>query len=287
MGRLVTGMILRAMTPRLAELWRYPVKSLRGERLETARVGADGIEGDRLVHVQEPGGRVVTSRYRPGLLGLTATLGDDGRPLIDGLPWASAEALARVRAASAPDVELVAFDGADHGQRYDVLPLTVLTDGMAEAIGVDHRRFRPNLFLTGMPGLAERDWPGGALHVGTCVIGVYRPRPRCVMTTYHPDTLEQDPAILRRIAREFGGTAALDCWVIEPGTVSVGDAVEVADLPDGVPTPSSNGDDWWPETARMVREASGAVERRKDEGTLEGGPIVDGLPVRDDHVPER
>jgi uncharacterized protein len=250
------------MTARLAELWRYPVKSLRGERLETARIGLDGVEGDRLVHVREAGGRVVTSRYRPRLLGLAATLGEDGRPLIDGLPWTSAEALARVRGASAPDVELVPYDGADRGQRYDVLPLTVLTDGMAEAIGVDHRRFRPNLFVTGMAGLAERDWVGGGLRVGECLIGVYRPRPRCVMTTFHPDTLEQDPGILRRIAREFGGTAALDCWVVEPATVSVGDPVEVVELPAGAPSPASNSDDWWPETARLVREQ----RAEQDEG---------------------
>jgi len=32
---------------RVAELWRYPVKSLQGERLDTADVGAQGLPGDR------------------------------------------------------------------------------------------------------------------------------------------------------------------------------------------------------------------------------------------------
>ena len=86
---------LLAVTMRVAELWRYPVKSLRGERLAVADVAEDGIVGDRLAHVRQQSGRVVTSRFRPGLLGLQASLGDDGEPLIDGLPWASAAARGR------------------------------------------------------------------------------------------------------------------------------------------------------------------------------------------------
>lgn len=47
------------------------------------------------------------------------------------------------------------------------------------------------------------------------------------MTTSDPDTLEQDPSVLVRVVREFGGTVALDCWVETPGRVAVGDAVEL------------------------------------------------------------
>ena len=32
---------------RVAELWRYPVKSLQGERLDSAPLSAGGVEGDR------------------------------------------------------------------------------------------------------------------------------------------------------------------------------------------------------------------------------------------------
>jgi uncharacterized protein len=35
------------------ELWRYPVKSMRGEPLVEAEIAVDGIVGDRLVHVQD------------------------------------------------------------------------------------------------------------------------------------------------------------------------------------------------------------------------------------------
>jgi len=221
----------------VAELWRYPVKSLRGEQLATAALTADGLHGDRLVHVREPNGRVVTSRYRPGLLGLEGSLREDGVPLIDGLQWDDPRALARVQAASASDVFLLAFAGVDDGQRYDVLPLTVLSDGMASEMGVDHRRFRPNIYVRGVDGRTEREWAGRALRIGSALIGVWRPRPRCVMTTFHPITLAQDPTILRRIVREFDGAIALDCWVIEPGEISAGARVTVTEIPEGIEVP--------------------------------------------------
>ena len=219
------------MPLRVEELWRYPVKSLAGEPLAAVEVGVDGIAGDRLVHVREGSGRVVTSRYRPGLLGLRGTLGPDGEPLIDGVPWDDPRSLAAVRAASTPDVELVRFAEPDHGQRYDVLPLTLLTDGMVRAVGVDRRRFRPNLLLSGADGLEERNWVGRALRIGDALIAARNARERCVMTTFDPDTLEQDPDVLRRIVREFGGRVALDCWVLEPGRIRVGDPVEVVVRP--------------------------------------------------------
>jgi uncharacterized protein YcbX len=216
------------------ELWHFPVKSLRGERLEHAHVAPDGVAGDRLVHVREPGGRVVTARYRPRLLGLAGSLGDDGEPLIDGLPWDRPESLARVRAAAGEDVELVRFAAPDRGQRFDVLPLTVLTDGAARAAGVDHRRFRPNVLIGGVDGLTEREWVGRGLQLGDVLIGVRKARSRCVMTTFDPDTLEQDLSVLSRVVNDFDGRLALDCWVVEPGRVSVGDPVSVVPLPDEV-----------------------------------------------------
>jgi hypothetical protein len=50
------------MKMRVAELWRYPVKSLAGERLNVAEISADGIPGDRVVQVYDADGRIVTAR---------------------------------------------------------------------------------------------------------------------------------------------------------------------------------------------------------------------------------
>src|SRR4051794_33407114 len=207
---------------RVAELWRYPVKSLRGEPVAEARITALGIDGDRLVQALRPGGRVYTARTHPGMLGLQGGLDAGGGPAIDGRRWDTPEALAAVRAVTADDAELVFFDG-DGPQRHDVLPMSVATDGGIAAVGVDGRRFRANVYVDGVEGLAERDWVGRELHLGEAVLGVRQVRGRCVMTTYDPDTLEQDISVLQRIVFELGGRTALDCYVVRPGIVRVGD----------------------------------------------------------------
>ena len=54
----------------VSALWRYPIKSLRGEHLGEAAITLDGIAGDRQVHVRDAAGRVATARRHPRLLGL-------------------------------------------------------------------------------------------------------------------------------------------------------------------------------------------------------------------------
>lgn len=209
----------------IAELWRYPVKSMSGERLEAAELRLDGIAGDRVVHVRAAHGRIVTARTHPRLLGHKATLGPDG-PLVDGRPWASPEVTQDVEAAAGKGAHLVRYDGVE---RFDVLPLLVATDGAIAAFGRDYRRLRPNLLLGGVEGLAERTWEGRFLRVGDAVIGIQDLRSRCVMTTYDPDTLVQDIGVLHDIRRRFGGTLALNCYVVRPGHLAVGDSVELLD----------------------------------------------------------
>jgi uncharacterized protein YcbX len=213
---------------RVAELWRYPVKSLRGVSLAEAEITELGIAGDRLVHAIRPGGRVYTARTHPGMLGLQGGLDADGVPTIDGARWDTPEALTAVRSVTAPDAELRYFDG-DGPQRHDVLPMSVATDGGVAAVGVDGRRFRANIYLDGVEGLTERTWVGRELHLGEAVLGVRQVRGRCVMTTYDPDTLEQDIGVLQKIVFELDGRTALDCYVIRPGLARVGDEVRVGD----------------------------------------------------------
>lgn len=211
------------MSSFVAQLWRYPVKSLAGERLETAEITAHGIPGDRIVHVRGPEG-VRTSRRQHHLLGLHGTLDPAGRPLVDGHAWDSLEALALVREAAGIDAELAAFEGLE---RFDVLPLLVATDGAVEAFGRDVRRLRPNIVIGDVAGLTERGWERAELRIGDVVIWLDALRARCPMTTVDPDTLERDPEVLKDIGRRFRGRIALNADVIRPGVIQVGDAVEV------------------------------------------------------------
>ena len=203
----------------VAELWRYPVKTLAGERLDRAELTADGVFGDRLVHVRGPEG-VRTSRRHHRLLGLHATLGDDGSPLVDGLPWTSPEVLARVREAAREDAFLAAYDGPD---RFDVLPLLVATDGAVAAFGRDVRRLRPNIVIAGVEAMGETEWPGHELHIGDVIIGIDSRRGRCPMTTVDPDTLDVEREVLKDIIRRFDGKLALHAEVRRGGTIRVGD----------------------------------------------------------------
>ena len=207
----------------VAEIWRYPVKSLAGTRLTTAEVTPLGILHDReIVLVRNQ--RVADARRYSKLLGLHGELDATGRATIDGHPWDSPEAKELVERAVGHEVELIQVDGAE---RFDVLPLLVATDGAIAALNEDGRRLRPNIVIGGVNGLEERKWPGQRIHIGDVVIEAAQLRQRCVMTTYDPDTLVQNINVLRRIVSEFDGTMALDCRVITPGTISVGDAVKV------------------------------------------------------------
>lgn len=206
------------------EIWRYPVKTMAGEQLQRVLIGQLGIEGDRSVRVEAANGRVITSRSHPRFLGHKGVLGSDGEPLVDGRPWDSPEVAADVVDIAGPGARLVRYEGVE---RFDVLPLLVATDGAIAAFGHDRRRLRPNIVIEGVSGLTERDWPGGCLRIGKMLMGVQDLRLRCVMTSYDPDTQSQDKAITRDIYRRFEGKLALNCFVIEPGEIAVGDDVRL------------------------------------------------------------
>jgi uncharacterized protein YcbX len=207
---------------KVMEIWRYPVKTMAGEKLQRVRLGPLGIEGDRIVHVEDARERVITSRTHPRFLGHKGTLGPDGEPLVDGRPWNSPEVAAKVVDIVGPRAKLVRYDGVE---RFDVLPLLVATDGAIAAFGHDHRRLRPNIVIGGVEGLTEREWPGSCLRIGQVSIGVQDLRLRCIMTAYDPDTLVRDKEVTRDIYRRFGGKLALNCFVIEGGDIAVGDEV--------------------------------------------------------------
>jgi uncharacterized protein YcbX len=223
----------------LTGLWRYPIKSLGGEPLAVAELTYDGVAGDRLVHVSDTrggrgggrGGGLVTGRTRHGLLTQRVRTEADGAPTVAGHRWDSAAAQEIIRGIAGPDARLAAYDGPE---RFDVLNLLVATDGAVASFGHDVRRLRPNLLVGGVPAEAEATWPGRALAIGDAVIGVHSLRQRCIVTTIDPDTGARDLDVLRQIRDDFDGEIALNCWVIRPGTIELGQTVELVET-DAVP----------------------------------------------------
>ncbi len=209
----------------ISEIWRFPVKSMTGEPLETAELTTLGITGDRLVQVYDADGVVATARRYPRLLGHRGTLGPDGEPRVDGRPWRDASVLDDVRRIVGPEASLSLE--LHPGLRFDVLPLLVATDGAISEFGYDRRRLRPNIVIADVPGLDERTWPGRRLSIGGAVIELDGLRSRCVMTTFDPDTMAQDHQVLRDIVRRFGGKLALDAAAIRGGVIRVGQEAQL------------------------------------------------------------
>jgi uncharacterized protein len=215
-------------------LWRHPVKSLRGEELSEATLTDDGILGDRLVHVGSAQGPV-TGRTRHSLLTIPAVTGSDGEPLVCGHRWDSHAAHSVIARHAGSGLELRRYSGPE---RFDVLNLLVATDSAVAELGADVRRLRPNILLGDVPPGAEREWAGKALAIGDALIGILNLRQRCIVTTIDPDTGAQDLDVLLRIREHFATRIALNCWVIQPGTIRVGDT---ATLTEAAEEPTSEG----------------------------------------------
>jgi uncharacterized protein YcbX len=206
----------------VAELWRYPVKGLAGEPLERANLLSDGVEGDRLVRI-ESDDETVTARTKPRLIGLSGALDSEGSILVEGNAWETDAAAESVRAVVGETARLVRVGET----RFDLAPILVTTDGALGEFGEDRRRYRPNLVVSGVKGMAERSWPGRHLRVGEAVLVVREPCERCIVTTIDPDSLELNPSVLTRLRGDYEAVMGVYCEVLQPGEVAVGDPVEL------------------------------------------------------------
>src|SRR5262245_9355153 len=103
----------------LDAIWRYPVKSMAGERLRAAQLGPLGVSADRVAYVADARGETLSARTRPDLLALRGGLTDDGEPTVNGLAWDGGPAAELVRDAAGPTARLVR---AESYERFDILP---------------------------------------------------------------------------------------------------------------------------------------------------------------------
>ncbi|GAA2103405.1 MOSC domain-containing protein [Kitasatospora saccharophila] len=226
-------------------LWRYPVKSMGGELLDTVGVEDRGLVGDRLYAVRDGAGKLgsgkSTRRFRrmDGLLRLGARLGPriDGPELFDplGMPVPDADAFLRAYLEQ-EDVALAREDAVSH---FDELPVSVLTTATLEWVAravpsavVDERRFRPNVLLRtppGTPPFVEDGWYGreGRVRAGARLAFV-RASTRCVMVGVAQPGLPQAPEILKTIAHERDGVLGALATVARSGRLRVGDALSLA-----------------------------------------------------------
>jgi|ERR1035437_1562972 uncharacterized protein YcbX len=247
---------------RVQSLWRYPVKSMQGESRHELRIGSHGVVGDRSFGVLELGPRTVISAKREGRLldasariapeGLRVTLPDGrefapGTGLDDSLSTWLGRAVALIDAASlgaatyerqedfeddeSPSVQ---WEGPE-GSFVDESALHLLSSAELEQLTRerpelqwDVRRFRPNVVLATEGGAFVTGESGRRVRLGEAEIEIVNNCSRCVMTTRpQPGSLERQLEILRHISRVHGNDVGVRARVILPGTVRVGDFVEV------------------------------------------------------------
>jgi uncharacterized protein YcbX len=157
----------------------------------------------------------------------------DGRH-VEG-PWdALFSALAGI------SLRLVRTDTPSGG--FDLHPVTVLAEASVAALGpesdgapLDSRRFRLLITCDGLDPFAEEAWEGAELTVGSAVLRMGGPVPRCAAVQRHPDDPGKKLNTLRRLhevrgsqSSELGRTLNLGVYaeVLSPGTVSLGDRFE-------------------------------------------------------------
>jgi uncharacterized protein YcbX len=249
---------------RIAELWRYPVKSLLGERMSGLSLVGDGVEGDRAWGIRDCGdGRILTARREPRLLFAASRIGTgdvpritlpDGRTLTGPGPatddalsdWlGKAVTLVSAMECDASRAEYFA-DATDDGSQaiewtmpkgrfVDAYPVLVMTTaGLRSGAAAypagtwDVRRFRPNVLIeVEGEGWLEDTWTERPVRVGAAQLVPLRRCIRCTMVNRAQPGLDRDVNIYKTLNRTHGGDAGMWTHVGRPGTVSEGDVIEL------------------------------------------------------------
>ena len=236
----------------ITELWRFPVKSMQGERCERAAVASAGLVGDRrYAIVDRASGLGLTARRVPELLGASARLVDDELEITlpDGstLGADSSDALSKWLGR---DVELVDARAASGGNTYEYPtdlgteqnwvsydgPGAAFHDSGAWRVSMvslatlrdwDRRRFRANVLLDGD---GEDAFVGRDVQLGSAVVHVQSQIPRCVMVTRpQPGGLDRDLEVLKTINAERAACLAVGGTVKTTGEIAVGDEVRAVE----------------------------------------------------------
>lgn len=235
---------------RVAEITRFPVKSMAGVAVESAFLGWRGLAGDRRYAFRRAGVDLgmpwlVASRLPELLLYRPEGVDDSsGEPLPthvrtpagERVELRSEELRAGLMARFGSRVDLVMrADGI-----FDDAPISVITRATVAAIGseagaanLDRRRFRPNILVdTGSSAPFPEDrWVGGTLAFGegdACpAVRVESRDVRCMMVNLDPGTAEQDARIMKTVVRLNENNAGVYATVVRTGMIRVGDAVNL------------------------------------------------------------
>jgi uncharacterized protein len=228
-------------------IFRYPVKSMRGEALQTATMGWHGLEGDRRLAFQQLHDRGgfpwLTASKLPELLlfapqplqdGASESLPTHVRTPDGQLMPVFGEALAaEVARRSGAPVQMVHLK---HGIFDDATVSVIALDTIREITGLvgqspDVRRFRPNVVVRSLrPAPFEEDqWLGGVLSFGDGnhgpAIAVTMRDVRCSMVNLDPDSAMSNPGVMKAVVRANQNNAGIYGTVIRTGQIAIGQLI--------------------------------------------------------------
>ncbi|SDD37050.1 MOSC domain-containing protein [Glycomyces harbinensis] len=227
----------------IKQLWRYPVKGLRGESLRSAAVDADGMAGDRVLGVFEPGtGKAVWGGSHPKMMGWEAAWpaqcgcadAVSGSPVLyepGGAAWSADEAGLPARLAETIDAgkgaEIRRTAGA--GDRMLVI-FEASVRRLGEELGreIAAARFRPNVIVEAdLEPYAETALaPGTPIRLGEHEFTLLMPCERCVLPSWDPSgSNERDMELHKHVIKELGNHFGVYVGIGESARVAVGDPV--------------------------------------------------------------
>lgn len=228
-------------------IYRYPVKSMRGERLESASLGWHGLDGDRRFALRRTGARSdfpwLSASQLPGLVRFTPVRREDNADsdlpthvrTPDGveLPICSDELATEIGHLHNAPVEMMQMK---HGV-FDDATISVLATDTADEITrlagqpSDIRRFRPNIVvrLIRAGAFQEDDWIGGTLSFGdgddAPAVSVTTRDIRCSMVNIEPDAATIAPDVMKAVVRANQNNAGVYCTVTRIGRLDVGQKI--------------------------------------------------------------
>jgi uncharacterized protein YcbX len=218
----------------VVELWRYPVKSMAGERLLECAVTPTGLEGDRrwafIDRSPSRDGKWFNIKQHAPLMTYQARLVEGALDLV-APGGASVELdgalVRRFESESQRPLELRELPGENFDAAHVLVVnlASVAAFELEAGMAVDHRRFRANLYVDGLEPEEELGWLGRVIRAGTAELEVVDRCERCKVITMDPDTTVAAPQLLRVLVEKHDQRMGMYCQVVKPGHVRVGDFV--------------------------------------------------------------
>jgi uncharacterized protein YcbX len=252
---------------RVEAIFRYPVKSMAGERLEAAHMGWHGLDGDRRLAFRRMDVRSgfpwLSASKLPDLLLFHPHRREDGvqgdlpthvrTPDGEEMPVFGEDLATEIGRRYGAPVEMMQLD---HGIFDDASISVIASDTVREIARLagrtpDVRRFRPNVVVRSLRSVPfeEDEWLGGVLSFGEGADGpavaVTKPDVRCSMVNLDPDSASSAPEVMKAVVRAHENNAGIYAAVTRIGRLAVGQGVFLDPATErGLPSSEGIGKPW-------------------------------------------